>query len=318
MRKIGAIVLIILILSVAFFVFIVPLFNDYSIPPSFRITQMDGGLFVRWYSKVPLIGKIELDGKNYTENCPVMLHKIFVPHFKRATHMRIVEMDGKTEVYSFCINMKNIKNSPIIIGLYNYSEIINISVISKFEFEEQNFKIEKIVSNNFSSVQKLCSYDAVVFPNGDINHIMGSLTYPERENLVRYVKGGGSFLGISAGASMISKYVIWKNKDYENCNFSLYPGKLIGPLNSIEIFKNGTKIRWYTGFSSEINLTNASYFTYSSNISIIAIYGKTNRPGAIKFKIDGGRVLLFGFDLCNIQNKKLSALVNSEIKWLVL
>ena len=318
MRKIGAIVLTILILSIAFFVFIVPLFNDYSTPPSFRITHMDGGLFVRWYSKVPLIGKIELDGKNYTENCPVMLHKIFVPHFKRATHMRIVEMDGKIEVHSFCINMKNIKNSPIIIGLYNYSEIINISVISKLEFEEQNFKIEKIVSNNFSSVQKLCSYDAVVFPNGDINHIMGSLTYPERENLVRYVKGGGSFLGISAGASIISKYVIWKNKEYENYNFSLYPGKLIGPLNSIEIFKNSTKIRWYTGFSSEINLTNASYFTYSSNISIIAIYGKTNRSAAIKFKIDGGRVLLFGFDLCNIKNKKLSALVNSEIEWLVL
>ncbi len=154
---------------------------------------------------------------------------------------------------------------------------------------------EEVIKNNWAK-------DAVLFiiPGGADLPYAKKLNGKANENIKAFVKNGGSFLGICAGAYYASSYVEFdKGGELEvlgDRELDFFPGKSIGPVLDKYDYKNNSGARAADIGKATVYYNGGGYFenaAHFKNVSVIANY-KGNLPAIIHIKYGKGNVVLSG------------------------
>ena len=298
---------IVIILGVALLGYLVTTLNPQGKPPNFRYTIIDDKIFVRWTSNKSTVGVLEINGKEYKEDSPRMLHKLIAPYTNGTKHIIIKERINNKESASYCVDLTQYPISKILAGIYagygaDTGSYRKMSVLLADFGVDTQFLIPK----DLDSLYDLFKLDFIVFPGGRADHMISGLSLDQIENLRKYVAQGGAYIGICAGAYFASNYTVWQGVKYgDEAGYvlDLYYGEAVGPIKEIGDYDTGliynpqypTNVTWYDGEIFNVTYWGGPYFTPVDNVIVIAEYEKVNKPAAIKFYYDSGRVLLFGF-----------------------
>ncbi len=294
------------ILTIFAFYYVVVNSNPVSEPPNLRITKIGDKMFVRWTSNYSTFGSVEINGVYYNETSSRMLHKIVVPYFSKG-HMRIKEYVNGKEYASYCVDLSKVRDLPIYAGIYaGYGADTGSYRMLSNMLAHMGIKTEFLIAENFSKTYDLFKYDLIVFPGGRADHMISGLSRHNIDVIREYVKEGGAYMGVCAGAYFASNYTVWKGVeygDYAGYVLDLYSGKAVGPIKEIGDYDTGsiynpqypTNITWYSGKKFNVTYWGGPYFTPVDKVTVIATYDKVHKPAAIKFSYNGGRVILFGF-----------------------
>lgn len=148
-------------------------------------------------------------------------------------------------------------------------------------------------------------YDLILFPGGWAYSYWMSLAPSGTDNIRDYVAGGGSYMGICAGAFFAADTVTWEGShiDYP---LDLFPGRAEGPIDEIEP---------WPGFGmcgvspvdpppgSSITMEPAAVMYYggpcfhprpSSGVTVNWTYDAVSDPAMVSFYYGAGKVLLSG------------------------
>jgi glutamine amidotransferase-like uncharacterized protein len=162
----------------------------------------------------------------------------------------------------------------------------------------------------------LSEYDLLGFPGGDYVQYW-NLGQEGKTKIQEYVRNGGAYLGICAGAWWASDYMVWK-ADYhfpppaykvegDERNLDLFPGVTMGPLDAIAPFYTG-KMTGITFVNRTHPITDSlpehltvlyyggpEFLPYEgTNVTVLATYDVTGTPAIVAFNYGKGRVVLCG------------------------
>ena len=303
--KILTVIVIILVVILSFYYLIISS-NPIREPPNFRVTVIGNKMFVRWSSNESTVGKIEVNGIDYTESSPKMLHKLVVPYTNKG-HMRILDLKNGKEYASYCMELNKLQNTSLTAGIYagygaDTESYMKLSVL----LTSMGFNTQLLIPENFSNLYDLFKFDIIVFPGGRADHMIMALSQEQIDNIREYVAEGGSYMGVCAGAYFASNYTIWDGVKYGEISgyiLDLYYGDAVGPIKEIGNYNlnkiynppHPTNITWYNGEKFNVTYWGGPYFTPVDKVKVLAIYDKVQKAAAVKFNYHSGRVILFGF-----------------------
>ncbi len=161
---------------------------------------------------------------------------------------------------------------------------------------------------------KLSQFDLLGFPGGDYVAYW-RLGQEGKARIQEFVRDGGAYLGICAGAWYASDYMVWKADgnypppDYkvegDELNLDLFPGVAVGPIEEIT--------PPYTGKMTRISFVNRDHPITDSlpegytvlywggpdlvpyegaDVTVLATFEETGTPAIVAFEYGKGRVFL--------------------------
>lgn len=129
----------------------------------------------------------------------------------------------------------------------------------------------------------------------------GSMKQEAKNRIKDFIKKGGSYYGICAGAYFVSKYVIWENEFFVG-NIDVFNGTAIGPIEEIAEwpYSNWTTVLVMSEMGLDFSETLALYWggpifvSNGTNFTVLERYGVNNKPASIVFNFLNGKVILTG------------------------
>lgn len=182
-------------------------------------------------------------------------------------------------------------------------------------FEYMNFTIETVSGNEIKN-GALDDFDILVCPGGS-GSPFEDLGMNGINKIRDFIRDGGGYFGICAGALYASDYFVWKgvpsfeppfDEDMvmgENMNFDLFPGVGYFPIEEISVNTAMTKINIidHTHPITD-SLPDHMHIFYAqgpylepyedANITVLATYDVTGKPAIVAFQYGRGKVLLSG------------------------
>ena len=178
---------------------------------------------------------------------------------------------------------------------------------------------------NYSTQDFSSLYKAVVFPGGYAYWYNYFINKAGKELIRNFVKNGGGYFGICAGAFFASDRIVWEGisyDDYAHTNkygeltgydLDLFPGTSTGPINEIanwnaEVWnmttfnfqKENTVLSNYKTipYSEDIIYIGGPYFSIDkdaeSKVEVLATYNYNGEPAMVAFPYGSGKVVLSG------------------------
>lgn len=200
---------------------------------------------------------------------------------------------------------------------------------------DKDYVIETIKSHHLMEPDTLKDCALLIFPGGRDVPFDRALRGQGNKNIKKYVKAGGRFLGICAGAYYGAKKVIFEpNKQYEvieDRELAFFPGAAVGAIyNEIPFSYKGlhsahvATIRYQktdidTFYNGGCYFENAKNF--SPNVKILAYYMNAEvkkAPAIVLCRVGKGKALLSGVhfeispDFCKARKDIYEPLVKHE------
>ncbi|MDO8142589.1 MAG: BPL-N domain-containing protein [Candidatus Brocadiales bacterium] len=175
-------------------------------------------------------------------------------------------------------------------------------------------------TQNFSSL-----YKTIIFPGGYAYWYNYFINKAGKERIRNFVKNGGGYYGICAGAFFASDRIVWEGipyDDYVHTNkygeltgydLDLFPGTSTGPINEIanwnaEVWnmttfnfqkENSVLSKYKTiPYSEDIIYIGGPYFSIDkdaeSKVEVLATYNYNGEPAIVAFEYGSGKVVLSG------------------------
>ena len=152
---------------------------------------------------------------------------------------------------------------------------------------------------------QLDGFDVFWLPGGWSGDYEARISTQGMENLRRYVRAGGRFVGVCAGAFFASTLIIWENEllDYP---VGIFAGQTVGPIAEIAPWPQCamTTIRLKPGHPISAGLTQKRQQLYYGGpifvpnvdqpVDVIATYAQTGGAAAVAFCYGKGKVFLGG------------------------
>lgn len=187
-----------------------------------------------------------------------------------------------------------------------------------FTYEEINYHHLNDPHLNFSAL-----YKVILIPGGYAQWYNYWISRSGKEQIRNFVRNGGGYFGICAGAFFASDRIVWEGVTYDDdagynvyeeltgYDLDLFSGTGTGPMNAIadwnkegynmttfDFTTENTVLKGYKKppYTEDILYYGGPYFTADSgaNIEILAKYRYNSKPGIIAFKYGSGRVVLSG------------------------
>lgn len=149
-------------------------------------------------------------------------------------------------------------------------------------------------------------YDIIYIPGGMANFYYKRMQDGGVNSLREFVKNGGGYIGICAGAYFAADSIIWENGKY-NYNLDLFDGIAYGSIKEIIPWDNYTLTNITLNLDNQLSKFQKKQYTTlyyggpaflphnNSNINILATWDSfQNKPAIINFKYGEGRVFLTG------------------------
>lgn len=178
---------------------------------------------------------------------------------------------------------------------------------------------------NYSSQDFSSLYKVILFPGGYAYWYNYFVNKAGKERIRNFVKNGGGYLGICAGAFFASDRIVWESipyDDYAHSNQSgeltgydldLFPGTSTGPINEIADWNaerwNMTTFNFQKEnmilsdyktipYSEDIIYIGGPYFSIDKNavseVDVLATYNYNGEPAIVAFEYGSGKVVLSG------------------------
>ena len=152
---------------------------------------------------------------------------------------------------------------------------------------------------------KIGKYDIFIMPGGWAYSYYVKLEKKGNDIIKKYIKNGGNFIGICAGAFYAAKTIIWENNTY-SYGLGLLDIYAIGPKKecpwpgfsyiNIKMNRKGIKADLNSSYNV-LYYGGPEFYLKDSNIKIIARYEDDNMPAIIYGKYGKGKVILTGVHL---------------------
>lgn len=151
----------------------------------------------------------------------------------------------------------------------------------------------------------LSNFDLLCMPGGWAYGFYEDLRWDGASKILDFVRRGGAYLGICAGAFYTCDYIVWEGIKYDY-PIGLFPGYGIGPLDEIP---------WPNYNITRIDIVNHAHPITSSEpayehilyyggpelhpyegteVTILATYNSSGQPAIVAFEYGAGRVFLCG------------------------
>lgn len=154
----------------------------------------------------------------------------------------------------------------------------------------------------------------------------GSMSQEAINAIKEYVKKGGSYFGICAGAYFATKNVVWE-KQPSNGYLGIFDGYAIGPIEEIAPWplSQWTNVSVEPTLNLEFTKTLTLYWggpyfnSTTTNYTILERYSVNNKPATILFKYYEGNVILTGLhhEWPNYANNTLTNQNNEILNWII-
>jgi glutamine amidotransferase-like uncharacterized protein len=144
-------------------------------------------------------------------------------------------------------------------------------------------------------------------PGGDMYEYSKSISSIGKENIREFVKNGGCYLGVCAGAYFALGSVYWRGNLLPMEPLGLVRGKAVGPLDEVVSYPGYgmTEIALTESgrnLLSGLNETIWSLYYWgpalnvdsSSSVSVIGVYKANGLPAIVTSMNGSGRIVLFG------------------------
>jgi glutamine amidotransferase-like uncharacterized protein len=151
----------------------------------------------------------------------------------------------------------------------------------------------------------LSDFDLLCMPGGWAYSFYEDLQEDGASKILDFVRSGGAYLGICAGAFYTCDYIIWEGIRYDY-PIGLFPGYGVGPLDEIPWPNyNMTRID-IVNHTHPITLSEPAYehilyyggpelHSYEgTEVTILATYDVSSQPAIVVFEYGAGRVFLCG------------------------
>ncbi|MBM2833417.1 MAG: hypothetical protein HW406_578 [Candidatus Brocadiaceae bacterium] len=178
---------------------------------------------------------------------------------------------------------------------------------------------------NYSTQDFSNLYKVILFPGGYAYWYNYFINKAGKERIRNFVKNGGGYFGICAGAFFASDRIVWEGVPYDdNAHYNkygeltgydldLFPGTGTGPINEIANWnaerwnmttfnfqKENTVLSNYKTipYSEDIIYIGGPYFSIDkdaeSKVEILATYNYNGKPAIVAFQCGSGKVVLSG------------------------
>ncbi len=149
------------------------------------------------------------------------------------------------------------------------------------------------------------NFTILIMPGGWAYDYWLALGYKGNEMIKEFVKDGGAYLGICAGAYYASKAIMWEAGIY---HYSLgianlvaigpkknytWPSEIILKINSTE---KGIKLGFNKTFNA-VYIGGPEFGYLSKNITVLAVYGDDGKPAIVLTGYGKGKIALSGIHL---------------------
>lgn len=164
-----------------------------------------------------------------------------------------------------------------------------------------------INSDNINSSAFQDQFKAIYFPGGDADDYNRKISQQGVKTIQNFIKTGGSYIGICAGAEFACEQLIWKVDYTANYPLALFEGKAMGPFDQIAKYPASGMTSISLNQNNRINIAQPKrlsilYFGGTSfhpnkdfQYSTLATYDEqNNEPAAVNFTYGLGKVALIG------------------------
>ncbi|HHT9111860.1 MAG: hypothetical protein HZA47_09375 [Planctomycetes bacterium] len=169
---------------------------------------------------------------------------------------------------------------------------------------------------NYSTQDFSSLYKVILFPGGYAYWYNKFIAKAGKERIRNFVKNGGGYFGICAGAYFAVDRVEWGGVTYDDetgYDLDLFPGTGVGELRKIADYYAGKWVMYTFNFENENSIL-SSYKTvpYSediiylggpyfktdkgseSKVTVLATFADDGQPGIVAFQYGSGKAVLFG------------------------
>jgi len=172
--------------------------------------------------------------------------------------------------------------------------------------EWMNYSVEYVDASTINEVG-LDKYRVLCIPGGDMYDYSQDISAKGKENIKNFVRDGGGYVGICAGAYFACSNVVWRGTTLSMTSLGLLQGTATGPINEIAPYPNYTMCK--------VNIVNhehpitqsvpenhwilyywgpAFVTSHNANVTILGNYDQGNRTAMLAFEYGKGRVFLIG------------------------
>lgn len=153
----------------------------------------------------------------------------------------------------------------------------------------------------------LCSFSVLCVPGGDMYQYSLDISDAGRENVRRFVRGGGGYMGVCGGAYFASERVVWRGSQLQMTPLGLFPGTAEGPVDEVAPYPGygmcciEVSNRTHPATEPEPEAIWVLYYwgpallpEEGSDVGVLGRYAAVGKPAIVAFDYGSGRVFLVG------------------------
>lgn len=193
------------------------------------------------------------------------------------------------------------------IAVYADRDVWDESVLAvRKMFEWMNYSVEYVSAKDINEIG-LNKYRVFCVPGGNMYSYSQDLSPKGKENIRNFVRDGGGYLGICAGAYFACSSVVWRGSSLGMTSLGLLQCTATGPINEIAPYPNYTMCK--------INIVNhehpitqsgpeshwilyywgpAFVLDHNANATVLATYDAGNQTAVLALEYGKGKVFLIG------------------------
>ncbi len=187
---------------------------------------------------------------------------------------------------------------------YNGTKDWEDGVVAFEQFLDYKKLTHNRVNANDINQNHLYPYKVLFFPGGNADFYNSVISKNGAINIINFVKNGGNYIGICAGADYACDKLIWEGVEYDY-PLNFFKGIAIGPIDNLAIWpkysmttinmNKGCEINKYQPLTKQVLYWGGTYFkpNVAQNVEIVATFANyQNLPAIISFHYQNGKVLL--------------------------
>ncbi len=202
-----------------------------------------------------------------------------IPEDELLTEIRVpVNKKGRVEIGIYIDPGAYYKNLQASQEFFEWAKISYKAVKAKDIIKSKIFKEIKVI----------------YFPGGWSGFYSRDIGKKGAKNIINFIKNGGKYLGICAGAYFAAKNIVWEGVKYKG--ILKFYDSAIGPIKRIAPWPNIglAQIHFTNGIIKYMYYLGGPYFKIKKNYKLIASYSD-KKPAAVKFEYGKGEILIMGF-----------------------
>lgn len=193
------------------------------------------------------------------------------------------------------------------VALYSGKGCWDDSVVaSEKMFEWMGYDVS-LIDAGYVNKESLDDFGIICFPGGDMYRYADDITAKGKEKVRDFVKAGGGYIGICAGAYFAAEKIIWAGKDIPTEPLGIFPGKAVGIIDEIAPFPKYAMCRVnVVDFEHPITAPDVYslwvlYYwgprlipTPGTDVDVLGVYAVGGDPAMVALDYGTGRVFLIG------------------------